>query len=98
MIQYGRTKRNDIQIDFVKDDVDGFKVEGDVRYDKDKKLIDVSANIFDADGKRVTRFSMRSWSRDGNRINLLGCMPEYTEIAMTVAKATIDELTRTYPQ
>ena len=98
MIQYGRTKRNDIQIEFVKEDVDGFKVEGDARYDKDRKLVDVSANIFNADGVRVTRFSMRSGLRDSNRINLLGCMQEYTEIAMVVAKATIDELARTYPE
>lgn len=97
MIQYGKTKRNDIQIEFVKDDVDGFKVEGDARYDKDRKLVDVSANIFNADGVRVTRFNMRSGLRDSNRINLLGCMQEYTEIAMVVAKATIDELARNYP-
>ena len=97
MIQYGNIKRNDIQIEF-KDDVDGFKVEGDAGYNKDKKLIDVSANIFNADGVRVTRFSMRSGLRDSNRINLLGCMAEYTEIAMAVAKTTIDELTRTYPE
>lgn len=97
MIKYGRIKKNDIQIEIIKDDFDGFKVEGDARYDKDRKLVDVSANIFNADGVRVTRFSMRSGLRDSNRINLIGCMQEYTEIAMVVAKATIDELARTYP-
>ena len=97
MVTFGEITNKTIRVNYVKDDIEGYKVVGSASYNKEKKLTDASGDIRDAEGKHIANFNVYN-AGENARVNLTDCLAGMMSEAVEVAEATLADLAAQYPE
>jgi len=97
MVTFGEITQKNLRVNYVKEDIDGYKVVGSANYNKENRLTDASGSIRDAENLYVANFNIYGQGEDA-RVNLTECKPELMNEAIAVAQATLADLAAQYPE
>lgn len=97
MVRFEEITQKNVRVNYVKDDMEGYKVVGSANYDKENKLTDANGSIRDEEGNYIADFNVYGQGENA-RINLTNCIPAKMGEAIEVAQATLADLASTYPQ
>lgn len=97
MVRFEEITQRNLRVNYVKDDMEGYKVVGSANYDKENKLTDANGSIAGAENEHIADFNVYGQG-ENMRINLTNCIPAKMGEAIEVAQATLADLASTYPQ
>lgn len=97
MVRFEEITQKNVRVNYVKDDMEGYKVVGSANYDKENKLTDANGSIAGAENEHIADFNVYGQGENA-RINLTNCIPAKMGEAIEVAQATLADLASTYPQ
>lgn len=97
MVRFEEITQKNVRVNYVKDDMEGYKVVGSANYNKEKKLTDANGSIAGAENEYIADFNVYEQG-ENVRINLTNCIPAKMGEAIMVAQATLADLASTYPQ
>ena len=96
MVTFGTIIERNTRVKYTKTDVEGYKVEGEARYDKENALVDANGRIL-AEDKKVAEFTIYGQGEYA-KINLTDCEVEKMGVAAEIAQATLADLKADYPR
>lgn len=97
MVTFGEITMKNIRVSYTKSDIEGYKVAGSASYNKDNKLTDANGDIRDVENVRIANFNIYG-EGEHTRVNLTDCLAGKMSEAVTIAEATLADLSSTYPQ
>lgn len=97
MVKFGTITQKTIRVEYTKDDVQGYVVNGSATYNKDNKLSDANGDIRNAEGKHVANFNTFG-EGENTRINLTDCLAGMMSEAVVAAEATLADLAQSHPE
>lgn len=97
MVRFEEITQKNIRVNYVKDDMEGYKVVGSANYNKENKLADANGSITGTGNEYIADFNVYGVGEEA-RINLTNCIPTKMGEAIEVAQATLADLASTYPQ
>lgn len=97
MVTFREITNKTLSVNYTKADVEGYKVVGNVTYNKENKIVNADGDIRDAEDKRIAFFNTYGEGENA-RINLTDCMADKMAEAAQVANATLADLAQSYPQ
>lgn len=97
MVRFEEITQKNVRVNYVKDDMGGYKVVGSVNYNKENKLTDANGDIRDAEDKHVANFYVYG-EGEYARVNLTDCLAGMMSEAVEVAEATLADLAASYPE
>ena len=93
MIKLGEIQSQTTIYSFIKDDIEGFEVKGNVTIDKDNNIINVKGDVVNND-TRVAGFN--TWGTgDDIRFNTHDCKGDYLIKVSEILKSTIEDFKNT---
>lgn len=97
MVTFGEITQKNLRVNYVKDDMEGYKVVGNANYNKDNRLTDAYGDIRDLEDRHIANFNV--YGEDENaRVNLNDCLAGMMGEAVEVAEATLKDLAAAYPE
>lgn len=97
MVTFGTITEKNLRVNYVKEDIEGYKVVGNASYNKENVLTDAYGNIRDTEDKHIANFNV--YGTDENaRVSINDCIPVKMSEAVEVATATLKDLTADYPK
>lgn len=97
MVRFEEITEKTLRANYVKEDMEGYKVVGNATYNKEKKLTNAYGDIRDADDKHIANFNAYGEGETA-RISLTDCLAGMMSEAVGVAEATLKDLAGAYPQ
>ena len=97
MVRFEEITEKTLRANYVKEDMEGYKVVGNATYNKEKKLINAYGDIRDAEDKHIANFNAYGEGETA-RISLTDCLAGMMSEAVGVAEATLKDLGGAYPQ
>ena len=98
MIKYKEIISKTLRASYEKVDIEDYKVVGSVAYNINNRIIDANGDIRDADtNAHIANFNVYS-EGETVRMNLTDCITGKMMDAVTVAEATLADLSQSYPQ
>ena len=97
MVRFEEITQKNVRVNYIKDDMEGYKVVGSANYDKENELTDANGSIAGAENEYIAEFNVYGQGENA-RINLTNCKPDMMNDAIAVAQATLADLASTYPQ
>lgn len=97
MVRFEEITQKNVRVNYVKDDMEGYKVVGSANYDKENRLTDANGSIRGMENEYIADFNVYGQGENA-RINLTNCIPAKMGEAIEVAQATLADLASTYPQ
>ena len=95
MVKFGEITSKTVRVPYTKDDVDGFVVTGYATYNKDNKLTEANGSIRDGE-VNISNFNIYG-AGENTRINLNDCLAGRMGDAVSLAEATLADLSKSYP-
>ena len=74
MVRFEEITQKNLRVNYVKDDMEGYKVVGSANYDKDNKLTDANGSIAGAEDEYIADFNVYGQGENA-RINLTNYIP-----------------------
>jgi hypothetical protein len=97
MVRFEEITEKTLRANYVKEDMEGYKVVGNATYNKEKKLTNAYGDIRDAEDKHIANFNAYG-EGEAARISLTDCLAGYMSEAVGVAESTLKDLAGAYPQ
>lgn len=97
MVRFEEITEKTLRANYVKEDMEGYKVVGNATYNKEKKLNNAYGDIRDAEDKHIANFNIYG-EGEFTRVNLTDCLAGMMSEAVGVAEATLKDLAGAYPQ
>ena len=97
MVTFGEITQKNLRVNYVKDDMEGYKVVGNANYNKENKLTDAYGDIRNAEDMHIANFNVYGEGENA-RVNLNDCLAGMMSEAVEVAEATLADLAATYPE
>ena len=97
MVTFTEITQRNTRVNYIKDDLSGYKVIGSANYNKENKLTDANGDIRDAEDRHIANFNVYG-EGELARVNLTDCLAGMMSEAVEVAEATLADLAGTYPQ
>ena len=97
MVRFEEITEKTLRANYVKEDMEGYKVVGNATYNKEKKLNNAYGDIRDAEDKHIANFNAYGEGETA-RISLTDCLAGMMSEAVGVAEATLKDLSGAYPQ
>lgn len=97
MVTFGEITQKNLRVNYVKEDMEGYKVVGNANYNKENKLTDAYGDIRDLEDMHIANFNVYGEGENA-RVNLNDCLAGMMGEAVMVAEATLADLAATYPQ
>lgn len=96
MVTFGEITEKTLRANYVKEDMEGYKVVGNATYNKEKKLTNAYGDIRNAEDKHIANFNAYGEGETA-RISLTDCLAGMMSEAVEVAEATLADLASQYP-
>lgn len=97
MVTFGEITQKNLRVNYVKEDIEGYKVAGNANYNKENKLTDAYGDIRNAEDMHIANFNVYGEGENA-RVNLNDCLAGMMSEAVEVAEATLADLAATYPE
>lgn len=97
MVRFEEITEKTLRANYVKEDMEGYKVVGNATYNKEKKLNNAYGDIRDAEDKHIANFNAYGEGENA-RISLTDCLAGMMGEAVGVAEVTLKDLAGAYPQ
>lgn len=97
MVTFGEITSKNLRVNYVKNDIEGYKVVGSASYNKDEKLVDANGDIRDAEDKHIANFNIYG-EGEYTRVNLTDCIAGKMSEAVDVAESTLADLASQNPE
>lgn len=97
MVKFEEITQKNVRANYLKTDIEGYKVAGNAGCNKAGKLTDANGSIRSMNDEHVASFSIYG-EGEYARVSLTDCIPSMMGTAIEVAQATLSDLASTYPQ
>jgi lysozyme family protein len=97
MVTFGEITQKNLRVNYVKDDMEGYKVVGNANYNKENKLTDAYGDIRDLEDRHIANFNVYGEGENA-RVNLNDCLAGMMSEAVEIAEITLRDLAFSYPQ
>lgn len=97
MVRFEEITQKNVRVNYIKDDMEDYKVVGSANYDKENKLTEANGSIAGAENEHIADFNVYG-EGESTRINLTNCIPAKMGEAIEVAQATLADLNAQYPE
>lgn len=91
MTKLGEITRKSTTYTFIKNDVLGFSVKGNVTFDKNNQITDVNGSVYDESNNHIANFNSYNFG-ESPRYNINDCKADLLQEVSSLVGITINEL------
>lgn len=98
MVNFTEITNKTVQVNYEKTDLEGYKVVGTASYNKDNEVLNADGEIREVSSNRhIANYNTYGTGADA-RINLTNCVANMMAKAVTIAEATLLDLSESNPE